>query len=348
MVLSISTICLLSMLCYSLSAYINREVTAFLLLLALSAIAMLFEILPVLVSAMLSALIWDYFFLSPKFAFTVGRVDDLVTLSMFFLIALLNAVLTFKIRQAERITRDKEEKAHLLKLYHTMLNSLSHEFRTPLATIIGASDSLLGNEQLTATDKIILLRNISKSSFRLNRQVENLLNISRLESGFFTIKKSWCDVHDLITTTLAQLSEETDHHHILISAPDELPLFELDAAILEQVLYNLLYNAVQYTPPGSELKIAAARKENGLVLTVSDNGPGFRPADRIAAFDKFYRPRNAKPGGTGLGLSIVKGFVESHNGTVTLGESASGGACFTIIIPSPILFIPKTQEYELT
>src|SRR5882672_3205084 len=141
--LGILSICVVSAICFQFTAYITAEIVAFILLLTLSLIAMFFDILPVLLTAMLSALIWDYFFLAPRFDFGVGNTDDKILLSMYFVIALLNAVLTYKIRQIEKIARQKEEKTRTFKLYNTLLNSLSHEFRTPLATIIGATDNLL-------------------------------------------------------------------------------------------------------------------------------------------------------------------------------------------------------------
>ena len=118
---------------------------------------------------------------------------------MYFVIALVNAVLTFKIRQIEKAARQKEEKAHTVKLYNTFLNSLSHELRTPIAAIIGATDNLQNNSaQLSPQNKNELVTEISKASFRLNQQVENLLNMSRLESGFIQPKKDWCDINELI------------------------------------------------------------------------------------------------------------------------------------------------------
>jgi two-component system sensor histidine kinase KdpD len=279
---------------------------------------------------------------------------------MYFIIALVNAVLTFKIRQVEKESRKKEEKAKNIQFYNALLNSLSHELRTPIAAIIGASDNLmLNNEKLSDKNRKELVSEISVASERLNQQVENLLNMSRLESGIIKPKKDWCDMTELIHSAINKLENKTHDHEILIYVADNLPLFKLDFVLMEQVIQNLVTNAINYTPPKSTITITAKHEtviqghfneenwneterdstESKLVLTVYDTGKGF-PADEIdKVFDKFYRLKNTKAGGTGLGLSIVKGFVEEQGGTVKLENMSYGGAKFTIEIPSPTSYI---------
>jgi two-component system sensor histidine kinase KdpD len=332
-------ICVVSAICFLFSGFFGVEVVAFILLLTLSVIAMFFDIYPVLLSALLSALIWDFFFLSPRYNLIIGNTEDRIMLSMYFVIALINAVLTFKIRQVEKVARQKEEKAQTLKLYNTLLNSLSHELRTPIAAIIGATDNLIINPSgLSSSDKKNLLSEISTASLRLNQQVENLLNMSRLESGFLQPKKDWCDVNELISDVLYRLDAELKNRAVKINIGDNLPLFRMDYGLMEQVLYNLLNNATQYTPIESHILIGADYKNEQLVITVEDNGDGFTEDEAMKAFEKFYRVKNSPPGGTGLGLSIVKGFVEAHEGTVDLKKGTSGGARFLIKIPAEKIF----------
>lgn len=341
-------ICFLSAICFALSDYIGAQVVAFILLLALSLIAMFFDILPVLFSALLSALIWDFFFLLPRYNLRVGNTEDKILLSMYFVIALVNAVLTFKIRQVEKIAREKEEKAKTLKLYNTLLNSLSHEFRTPISTIIGATDNLLMQpSRLSAADSRKLLSSIAVASLRLNRQVENLLNMSRLESGFIRPHKDWCDIQELVSATLRQLEEPLATHRVFTEIKEGLPLVKLDYGWMEQVLTNLIYNACLYTPEGSLIRIQADCPDGHLVIVIEDNGEGI-PDDEVGkVFDKFYRPREARAGGSGLGLSIVKGFVEAHDGTIDLQHAASGGARFIIKMPVEKLSIKQTGKWVL-
>ncbi len=308
---------------------------AFLLLVALSLLALFFDILPILIAALLSTLIWNYFFIPPRFTFHVHAAEDFFLLIMYFIIAMVHAVLTYKIRQIQKEARKKEAKANTLKLYNTLLNSLSHELRTPIATIIGASDNLLMNAtKLTEENKTNLLSEISLASLRLNQQVENLLNMSRLESGFMQPKKDWCDVNELIYASIKRVEDYSKDHFIDVKVKENLPLFKLDGGLVEQVLYNLINNAVIYTPPNSKIMIKADYIGNNCIITVEDNGKGFPPEEREKVFEKFYRLKYSKTGGTGLGLSIAKGFVEAHNGTIILEAGNSGGAKFTINIPA--------------
>jgi len=343
--LSVLVVWLVAATCFLFSRYIGSEVVAFILLLTLSVLAMFFGILPVLLAAVLSALIWDYFFLLPRFNLRVGNTEDKIMLSMYFVIALVNGVLTFKIRQIEKAARNKEEKARTLRLYNTLLNSLSHEFRTPLATIIGATDNLLQSpSRLSGEDEKKLLTEISIASLRLNQQVENLLNLSRLESGVIQPKKDWCDIGELVYDTIGRLDESLKAHTIQIALSDYMPLFRLDYGLMEHVLYNLVYNASLYTPPGSLIQVKADWAGECVRLVVEDNGSGFPEAEIPKVFGKFYRLNNARAGGTGLGLSIVKGFVEAHNGNIVLKNKIPSGAHFTITIPTEILLIKQTER----
>jgi two-component system sensor histidine kinase KdpD len=333
--LGILIVCLVSAICFLFSAYIGFEVVAFILLLTLSFIAMFFDIFPVLLAAVLSAFIWDYFFILPRFNFRVGNTEDKIMLSMYFIIALVSGTLTYKIRRIEKDARRKEEKAKTLKLYNTLLNSLSHELRTPVATIIGATDNLLSDApDLSESDKKKLLTEISTASLRLNQQVENLLNMSRLESGFIRPRLDWCDINELVYHVVQRLDEPLGNYRIQIDIDESLPLVKLDYGLMEQVLYNLIYNATQYTPGQSLIKVKADWTEGQLVIIVEDDGNGFPEEEIDKVFDKFYRLNNMKVGGTGLGLSIVKGFTEAHNGIVKLKNIPTGGARFEIYLPA--------------
>ncbi len=336
---------LVSVICQFLSPFIGYRVIAFILLLTVSLVAMFFDILPVLITAVISALVWDFFFIPPHFTFSVASPEDMILLLMYFVIALLNAVLTYKIRQAEKANRLKEEKANTVKLYNTLLNSLSHELKTPIATIIGATDNLMNNQlKLTAQDKNELMAEIDKASFRLNQQVENLLNMSRLESGFIQPKKDWCDISELIYDTVKRVEENKPSQKITININPSIPLFKLDKGMLEQIIYNLINNATLYTEPGSRIDIMAMAYADVLEIIIEDNGKGF-PQDEIRyVFDKFYRLRNSRAGGTGLGLSIVKGFTEAMNGTVQLENIQTGGARFTIRIPAETSYLKNLKN----
>jgi two-component system sensor histidine kinase KdpD len=250
------------------------------------------------------------------------------------MIALVNAVLTFKIRQLEKASRKKEERANAIKLYNTLLNSLSHELRTPISTIIAATDNLQDNaDHLTNDNKEMLVAEIAKASFRLNEQVENLLNMSRLESGIIKPKKDWTDINDLIYSLVKKIEDNHVKQRISININPDLPLFKTDKGMLEQIIFNLINNACLYTPPDSTINISAMQHADILQIIIEDNGKGF-PVDEINnVFEKFYRLKNTKTGGTGLGLSIVKGFAEALKGTVQLTNIDTGGSKFIVEVP---------------
>lgn len=331
--------------CLFFSHFIGYKVVALILLMVVSITAMLFDILPVLVVAVLSALIWNFFFIPPLYTFHISSAEDLLMFLMYFVIALVNGALTFKIRHIEKKVRDKEEREKTIKLYNTLLNSLSHEMRTPLSTIIGAIDTLKENsDKLSKTCRIDLLNEIDIASMRLNRQTENLLNMNRLETGMLQLKKDWCDINELIFSVIQKFPPSVNNHTIEFQPNENLPFFKLDAGLIEQVFFNLIHNAVQYTPQNSVIKIDVTNRSDNCVITVSDNGAGFPESEIPFVFDKFYRLPNTKTGGSGLGLSIAKGFVEAHNGEIILENKKEGGARFIITIPGETSFIANLKN----
>jgi two-component system sensor histidine kinase KdpD len=343
--IGIAVVICISLVGLSIHDLIGYRVVAFMLLVGVSLLAMSFDIVPVLVAAFLSALIWDFFFIPPRFTLTVGTSEDRILLIMYFIIALINAVLTNRIRQMEKTVKEKDEKAKSVKFYNTLLNSLSHELRTPITTILGSTDNLQSNaSKLSEHDKADLISEISVASIRLNQQVENLLNMSRLESGVFQIKKDWCDINELVYKTVQRLEPNLSGFRVAVDIPDQLPLFKLDFGLMEQVLYNLLLNVTQHTPEHTLITIQANCVRDRLLLIIADNGKGFPENETDKVFEKFYRLKGSPTGGTGLGLSIVKGFVEAHNGTVRLENLPVQGSKFTIEILTEKTYVNKIKD----
>ncbi len=342
--ISVTLVFIISIICFFFQKFIDYRITALILLMSVSLIAMLFDILPVLFTAILSGLILNFFFIQPVFTFHIANTEDILLFSIYFIIALVNAVLTFKIREAETKARDKEEKEKTIKLYNTLLNSLSHELRTPIATIIGAIDALKENK-LSEINQIELFNEIENASTRLNRQVENLLNMSRLETGMLKIKQDWCDINELIYTVIRKITVLKSNHTIHFIANEQLPLFKLDSGLIEEILQNIITNAILYTPSNTVITIDASIDSNSCcIISVSDNGNGF-PDDQIQfAFEKFYRVPDTQTGGSGLGLSIVKGFVEAHNGSIKLKNNTNSGANFTITIPTETTYLNNIKN----
>lgn len=333
--ISISLIILTSVGSYFSVEYIGYRVVALILLLVVSLLAMLFDIFPVLVTALLSALIWNFFFIPPILTFHIGNPEDTLMFLMYFVIALINAVLTFKIRQFEKKARDKEERELTIKLYNTLLNSLSHELRTPISTIIGAIDTIKDQEtKLSKENRNELYSEIEIAGFRLNRQVENLLSMSRLEAGILQPKRDWCDMNELVFSIINENKDDGQNHRIVFEADENLPLFKLDRGLVEHVLHNIIHNALQHTPKGTIITIKVENIEKNCKITITDNGIGFPENEIDFVFDKFYRLIHSSTGGTGLGLSIAKGFTEVLSGVIQLENLSDSGAMFTIVIPA--------------
>lgn len=329
----LAVVIVVSAVCFGLSAALGYRVIALILLLTVSLLAISFDILPVLISAALSAFIWDVFFIPPRFTVHIDTAEDTILLIMYFVIAMINGVLTYKIRQAEKVSTLKEEKANSVKLYNTILNSLSHELRTPIAAIIGATDNLQSNENLSKEDREQLITEISKASLRLNQQVENLLNISRLESGHIKPKNDWCDIVELVYEVVKKVEENNSKQKVNISINQNMPLCSIDKGMLDQILYNLLNNAAVHTQPGTRIRATVNCHVNLLEIVIEDEGPGFMDVDASNVFRKFSRNRMTRTSGSGLGLSIVKGFTEALKGSVELKKGFNGGAKFTVLIP---------------
>ncbi len=327
-----------TLLCYTISDFVGYKGVALIFLMQVSLNAILFDIFPVLLSAIFSALTWNFFFINPILTFHINEPDDALLFLLFFVIASINAVLTYKIKGFERKQSLQEEKNKTIELYNTVLNSLSHELKTPIATIIGAVDTIKNkNQTLSDTNLEILYNEIEKAGLRLNQQVKNLLNMSRLESGFIQIKNDWIDINELIYKIIHQNKENSTTHTITFEPKNDFPLCKLDAGLLEQIIHNIIHNALTYTPIKSTITIEVNYEKDTCIIVITDNGHGF-PADEIEfVFDKFYRLKNSYTGGTGLGLSIVKGYLKAMNGSVTLSNlTQNGGAKFILKIPCEI------------
>jgi two-component system sensor histidine kinase KdpD len=236
-----------------------------------------------------------------------------------------------RLRDAEQRARMVEESERLSK---TLLNSVSHEIRTPIAAICSAASALNAARAPTASQvPWEMVDEIQEATRRLNRLVGNLLNMTRVESGHVTPKLDWCDVADLIQVTLKDIEKDLARHRVTTQIDPALPLVRMDFVLMQQVLTNLLLNAAVHTPPGTKVQLQARAQEGQLVLSVQDTGPGLPGEALPFLFEKFYRAPSAPAGGTGLGLAIVKGFVEAQGGKVEARNLERGGAAFTIRLP---------------
>ncbi|MFI4970516.1 MAG: DUF4118 domain-containing protein, partial [Lysobacterales bacterium] len=222
------------------------------------------------------------------------------------------------------------------RLRNVLLSAISHDFRTPLATIIGSASTLRDSapDRLDDAQRAILLDTLLHEAERMNRLIGNLLDLTRLREGGIELRRDLIAFDELIGAVLARLRELLAQHPVRLRLADDLPLVPGDEVMLEQLLSNLLENVVRHTPPGTAAEISALTTETDLVLSVRDHGPGFAPGEEGRVFAKFHQARTERAqSGFGLGLAICKAIVEAHAGTITAHNASGGGAEFRITLP---------------
>ncbi|KAA0697328.1 sensor histidine kinase KdpD [Neorhizobium sp. P12A] len=233
------------------------------------------------------------------------------------------------------------------RLRSALLTSISHDLKTPLAAILGASGTLREYfHSMPEDDRNDLLSTVIDESERLNRFIANLLDMTRIESGAMEPNYALHYAGDIAGSAMRRAAKILGHHKTDMSIPSDLPMVRVDAVLFEQAVFNLLDNAAKYAPEGSVIRISARADEENVIIQVSDEGPGIPPGDLNRVFDTFYRVRKGDQvrAGTGLGLSISRGFIEAMGGTIVAGNRTDrSGAVFTIRLPIPN-DIPKLDE----
>ena len=225
------------------------------------------------------------------------------------------------------------------RLRNALLSSVSHDLRTPLTAISGATSTLLESDDLDALTRRELIQSVYDEADRLNRLVRNLLDMTRLEAGTVQVHKEWELIEEAVGGALNRLENQLAGRPVHTDLPADLPPAPFDGALIEQVLINLLENAIKYTPPGSPIDIAAHVEEKELIVEVGDRGPGLAPGDQQRIFEKFYRAQRYRAEaadaerGTGLGLTICRGILDAHGGRIWAENRPGGGAIFRFALP---------------
>ncbi|HEU4764618.1 MAG TPA: DUF4118 domain-containing protein [Candidatus Eisenbacteria bacterium] len=235
-------------------------------------------------------------------------------------------------RLAEDATRIRGQ-IEVERARSALLSSVSHDLRTPLASIAGAASSLKAGDLPSGT-RADLAQMISEEAERLDRLIGNLLDMTRVESGTLQVKKEWHSMEDIVGAALTRLERQLGGRRVRLSLPADLPLVPADDVLLEAVVRNLVENAHKYSAPEAPIDVAACIEGTWLRLDVADRGIGLREGEERRVFEKFYRgePARALPG-VGLGLAICRGVIEAHRGTIEAANRAGGGAVFTVRLP---------------
>ncbi len=333
--LAIAGVALLTVACWLLTPLTGYVAISLIYLLGVLLAGMVLSRGPVLLAAALSAVCWNFLFIPPLFTLHIAKLEDALTFATYFIVALTVGSLTARLKAREHLAAQVQLAENSERLRKTLLDCVSHELKTPLAAIGAASQALLqlptnGNDSEMFSQ---LATEIRDGSRRLNRVVNNLLDMNRLESGVIQPKCEWCDVRELLQSALDVERDSINGRHIRLNVAENMPLVLLDHTLIQQAVAKLIANAGTHTPFTLPIEIDADYDNGQLLISVSDRGPGLptTSADRI--FEKFYRNNGHKTGGLGLGLSIARGFVEAHGGTIVAENRDGGGARFIINLP---------------
>jgi two-component system sensor histidine kinase KdpD len=230
----------------------------------------------------------------------------------------------------------EETRVHMQteQMRSSLLSAVSHDLRTPLASITGAASTLRGQgNRLPLETQQELLESISDEADRMGRLVSNLLDMTRFESGGVELRRDDYPLEEIVGTVLQRMERQLEGRTILTDLSENLPMVFVDDVLFGQVLWNLLENAAKYTPPGTPLHLAAFEEEGAVIIEVRDRGPGIPPGEEERIFEKFYRGNASGVSGAGLGLPICRAIVQAHRGTIQALPRAGGGAIFQIRLP---------------
>jgi len=286
-------------------------------------------------ASILAVATFDFCFVPPYLTFVVADSQYLWTFAVMLITALVISTLTHRARIQAQAAREAWERAEAEFLRNTLLSGVSHDLRTPLSAITGAASTLTeAGENLPAADRAAMLETISSEADRMERLINNLLEMTRLESGTVAFKKEWQPLAEVVGTALHHVGKRLADRPVKIDLSARLPLVHVDSVAFEQVLVNLLDNAVEHTPPSSPIEIAGAAVNGHVTLSIADHGPGLPKGAESRLFEKFFRAHGGQTRrGIGLGLAICKTIVEGHGGTITAENRPGGGAVFNIALP---------------
>src|SRR5229473_490626 len=347
---------------------INSTTVAQAFLLVVVFVAILWGSKPAFLASILGMLCFNFFFLPPFHTFTIADPQNWVALTAFFITALavgqLSARAKRRAEEAEagkveirrlyeelREAFDRASEAEAIKrserLKSALLDAVTHDIRTPLTSIKASATLLLEDreandqmEKLSPEEEQAMLRVITHGADRLDRFVEGIVDLARIETGDMSLYRNWGAVDDIIDAALAHAEPLTRQHQIRVSVEDELPVVRVDARAVAEVIYTLIDNASKYAPPDTLIIVKATRVDDDMIeIAVEDQGPGIPARLRERVFERFYRANSngsarGYTGGIGMGLAIAKGIVEAHSGHIWIEDgTANRGARIVFTVP---------------
>ncbi len=284
---------------------------------------------PSVLFSILSCASYNFFFVEPLYTFEMYNRSSWLTLLVMLITSMVISGQAINLRRQEQLTLESTGAAENERIKNLLLSSVSHDLRTPLASITGASSSLMQDGMPEETVKE-LAKSIHQEAERLSRIVSNLLDITHIESGAITLNRQPYYIDELIGAALSRVP--SGRHRLEMHVEKGLPLAYVDGLLIEQVLVNLLENATKYAPQNSVIALGARRSGDEIIVSVEDGGPGIPPGDEKRIFEKFTRRANDKSG-SGLGLAICEGIIKAHQSHIWVENRAEGGARFSFTLP---------------
>lgn len=303
------------------------------------------------IASIVSVMVFNYLFTEPVRTFSISNQDDVILLIFFLVAALISSNLTVRFRNQVEVARKNEQLAEQLtmeqerikfamekeQMRSNLLRSISHDLRTPLTGIAGASSLIAESGDKMDRESIVSLgKDINEQADWLIQLVENILNMTKIDSGKLVVEKKPEAVEDVINNALSYVKGRRKQRRVEIDIPEEMLLVEMDGKMIVQVIINLLDNAIKHTKEDGFIRIKTEAAPEGVWFSVEDNGTGIEEVIKDRIFDEFvtFRPVNRDTGkGIGLGLAICKAIVTAHGGTIEALNREEGGACFRFYLP---------------
>jgi K+-sensing histidine kinase KdpD len=308
-------------------------------LLPVFVVAIRWEFLPAMFTALISVGASAFFFYPPIYSLQAHNWDNQVDLVLFIIVAAATSHLAGRLRRKDEIERLRE----------ALIGSVSHELRTPLASILGAASVISESPSVKNDSHLATLSSVVREEAdRLNHDIQNLLDATRISSEGVRPKREWIDPADIVHTAIDRRKRNVAAHKVRLQTTNALPLFRGDAVLIDQAIGQVLSNAVKYSPVHSEIGIDVGQNDGNIVISVSDQGSGLTPEDLDRWGERFYRgPRHVHTTtGSGLGTWIAKAFVEASGGTIHAESAGPGHGCNVIImLPIPVQPLQEAESH---
>jgi two-component system sensor histidine kinase KdpD len=334
---------------YAMAPRFDLVNIAMVYMLAVVFVALRFSRGPAVATALLCVATFDFTFVPPQGTFTVDDIQYVLTFGIMLAVGLVISRLTEETRRQEREQARLELLAETERIRSALLASISHDLRTPLAVMSGASSSLAERgERLTQAERTALAKSVFEHAREMSDHVAKVLQMTRLDTQAIEPERDWASLPEIAASVLRRLESRLAAHRVLVEVPHDLPLVRVDATLIEQALANLLENAAKHTPEGTVVRLRAQRRDGELLVGVEDYGGGLPDAELERVFAKFQRG-SAEPNvaGMGLGLSICRAIVSLHGGRAWAERIPEGGTAFRFTLPlEPAPAVPAEAAME--